>query len=335
MSESAGTKGVAVVTGGTAGVGRATVRSLADSGYDVAVIARDPARLAVTVAEVEQKGRRAIPLAVDVADAEAMLAAAERVERELGPIEVWVNNAFTGAIAFFEDVQPHEYQRITDVTYHGYVNGTRAALRCMRPRDRGVIVQVGSALAFRGIPLQAAYCGAKHAIRGFTESVRTELLHRRSNVRLCEVHLPAINTPQFSWVLHRGISNHPQPVPPIYQPELAARAVAHVIAHPRRSMWFGLPTVFTILANRLAPGLIDRYLARSNVDAQQAPQYNPPGPETNLFQPVYGDDVAAHGIFDDEAYSRSPQLWANSHRAAAAVAAVGLVAAVAVRAARR
>jgi NAD(P)-dependent dehydrogenase (short-subunit alcohol dehydrogenase family) len=239
--------------------------------------------------------------------------AAARVERELGPVDVWVNNAFTGAIAFFEDIAPEEYERITDVTYLGYVNGTRAALRHMTPRGRGVIVQVGSSLAFRGIPLQAPYCGAKHAIVGFTESVRAELLHKGLAIRLCDVHLPAVNTPQFDWVVNRGIEHHPQPVPPIYQPEVAARAIAHVAEHPRRTTWVGTPTVLTILANRLAPGLLDRYLARTNVQAQQAPDHGPPPEQTNTWEPVPGDH-GAHGVFDAKAHGVSPQAWLNRHR---------------------
>jgi short-subunit dehydrogenase len=219
------------------------------------------------------------------------------------------------------------------VTYHGFVNGTRAALKRMRTRDRGVVIQVGSGLAYRGIPLQAAYCGAKHAIRGFTESVRTELMHAGSNVQLCDVHMPAVNTPQFDWVLHRGIDDHPQPVPPIYQPEVAARAVVHVAEHPKRTTYVGLPTVLTVLGNRVAPWLLDRYLARSNVQAQQNPDKGPPSDTVNLWEPVPGDQ-GAHGAFDDSAYSRSPAATLGRHRGAAAAAALA-VAGTAVAAARR
>ncbi|MDP9396762.1 MAG: SDR family oxidoreductase [Actinomycetota bacterium] len=320
---------VAVVTGGSAGVGRAAARAFAARGYDVAVLARGEDGLAATAAEVEQAGRRALAIPTDVSNTSAVDRAAQRIEEQLGPIDVWVNNAFTGAIAFFDDVRPEEYERITAVTYLGYVNGTRAALRHMTPRGRGVIIQVGSALAFRGIPLQAAYCGAKHAIKGFTESVRTELLHKKLPIALCEVHLPAVNTPQFDWVLHRGIAHHPQPVPPIYQPEVAARAIVHVAEHPRRAMWVGLPTVLTILANRVAPGLLDRYLARSNVDAQQSPEHDPPGAQTNTWQPVAGD-AGAHGSFDDTAWSRSPALLLSRYRrvtGGTAVATLALLAA--------
>ena len=320
-------RGVAVVTGGSAGVGRAVVKRLAERGYDVAVLARGTEGLEAAAAEVRAAGRRGLAVPVDVADADEVERAAERVTAELGDVDVWVNNAFAGSIAFFSDVTAEEYERITSVTYLGYVNGTRAALARMRPRGRGTVVQVGSALAYRGIPLQAAYCGAKHAIVGFTESVRAELLHERSGVELCMVHLPGINTPQFDWVLHRGVEQHPQPVAPIFQPEVAARAVVHMVEHPRRSMWVGLPTVATILGNRVAPGLLDWFLARTNVDAQQVDGVPPDDREPNLFRPRPGD-AGAHGSFDHKAFSRSPALWVSRHRAAsiAAVTAVGATA---------
>ncbi len=316
-------RGVAVVTGGTAGIGRATVRELAHRGWDVAVLARGQDRLDATAAEVRGRGRRALAVPVDVADAAAVEQAADRIEAELGPIELWINNAFTGSIALFDDVEPAEFERITAVTYLGFVNGTRAALRRMAERDCGTIIQVGSALAFRGIPLQAAYCGAKHAIKGFTESVRVELKHKGSQVRVCDVHMPGVNTPQFDWVLHRGIKHHPMPVPPIYQPEVSARAIAHVAEHPRRTMWVGLPTALTILGNRVAPSLLDWYLAKTNVQGQQSPQHDPPGQQSNTWKPVYGQEVAAHGRFDDQAHAHSPQLWASQHRGLVAAAAVG------------
>ncbi len=307
-------RGTAVVTGGTAGIGRAAVRELAVRGWDVAVLARGQGRLDDTVREVREHGRRGLGICVDVSDAAAVDGAATRVEEELGPIELWVNNAFTGAIAFFDDVTPQEFERITAVTYLGYVNGTRAALARMAPRRRGTIIQIGSALAFRGIPLQSAYCGAKHAITGFTESVRVELRHRGLDISLCEVHMPGVNTPQFDWVLHRGIEHHPMPVPPIYQPEVAARAIAHVAEHPRRTMWVGLPTVMTILGNRVAPRLLDLYLARTNVQGQQSPPHGPPAQQANTWEPVYGAEVSAHGSFDDSAHARSPELWVSRHR---------------------
>jgi len=299
-------RGTAVVTGGSAGSGRAISRQLAARGWDVAVLARGQERLDDTVEEVRKAGRRALGLSVDVADHAAVDAAAGRVEDELGPIELWVNNAFTGAIAFFEDIEPEEYERITAVTYIGFVNGTRSALRRMTPRGRGTIIQVGSALAFRGIPLQTAYCGAKAAIENFTESLRVELKHKGSAIELCQVHMPGVNTSQFDWVLHRGVEHHPMPVPPIYQPEVAGRAVAHVAEHPRRTMWVGLPTVLTILGNRVAPSLLDWYLAKTNVKGQQSPDHDPPGGKSNTWEPVYGAEVQAHGSFDEQAYAHSP-----------------------------
>jgi len=321
---------VAVVTGGTAGVGRATARELARRGYDVAVLARGQDGLDATLAEIQGAGRRGLALSVDVSDAEAVTAAADTVEEQLGPIDVWVNNAFAGSFAYFEEVKPEEYARVTAVTYLGQVNGSRAALRHMQARDRGSIVNVSSALAYQGIPLQSAYCGAKHAIVGFTQSLRIELMNRGSHVAVSLVALPGVNTPQFDWVLRRGIRHHPQPVPPIYQPEVAARAIARVAEHPRRSTWVGLPTYATILGNRFAPALIERYLARTNVKAQQAPDHDPPGRSTDLWEPVPGDH-GAHGDFDARAHDRSPlETLKNGvieHRGAAAAAGAGLLAA--------
>ena len=334
VSQHAARRGVAVVTGGTAGIGRAAVRCLAERGWDVGIIARGEERLSATVDEVRAMGGRAVGVSADVASAADVEAAADRIEGELGPIDLWVNNAFSGAIAFFEDVTPEEYERITAVTYFGFVNGTRAALSRMAPRNRGTIIQVGSALAFRGIPLQAAYCGAKHAIKGFTESVRTEVLHKQLDINVCEVHMPAVNTPQFGWVLHRGVDHHPRPVPPIYQPEVAARAIAYMAEHPRRRMFVGISTVLTVLGNQLAPALLDRYLARSNVEAQQAPEHDPPSEHPNIWDPVGGDDVAAHGVFDDTAHAISPGLWISEHRGLVA-AMVGGVAAAAAAVTRR
>jgi NAD(P)-dependent dehydrogenase (short-subunit alcohol dehydrogenase family) len=325
-----GPPGTAVVTGGTAGIGRATARELANRGWDVAVLARGQERLDDTVRELRDKGRRALGLSVDVSDSVAVERAADQVEDALGPVDLWVNNAFTGAIAFFDDLEPAEYERITAVTYFGFVNGTRAALRRMKPRNHGTVIQVGSALAFRGIPLQSAYCGAKAAIENFSESVRVELKHQGSAVQLCQVHMPGVNTPQFNWVLHRGLDHHPMPVPPIYQPEVAARAVAHIAEHPRRSMMVGLPTVLTVLGNRVAPSLLDWYLAKTNVQGQQSPEHDPPGRKANTWEPVYGQEVRAHGSFDATAYAHSPALWVSQHRglltAAAAAAAGALLA---------
>jgi NAD(P)-dependent dehydrogenase (short-subunit alcohol dehydrogenase family) len=322
---------IAVVTGGSAGVGRAAVRELAARGYDVAVLARGEVGLDGAVADVKDAGRRALGISVDVADAAAVDVAAEQVERELGPIDVWVNNAFVGYLSPLEKVTPAEFHRVTEVTYHGQVHGTMAALRHMRPRNRGVIIQVGSALAFRGIPLQSAYCGAKHAIVGFSESVITELAHERSRIKVCMVHLPALNTPQFNWVLKK-VPKHPMPVPPIYQPEVAGRAIAHLADHPRRTMWVGLTTCLTILGNRVAPALLDWYLGRTGYNAQQddtkaTSSMDPP----NLYDPV-PTDHGAHGVFDDCAHSRSAQTWATMHRApVAALAAASAGAALALR----
>lgn len=318
---------VAVVTGGSSGVGRATVRELADRGWDVAVLARDNEGLHNAAQEVVDRGRRGLAVPVDVANAAEVEFAADRVEDELGPIDAWVNVAFTGSICFVEELTAEEFQRITDVTYLGFVHGTRAALRRMRPRDRGVIVQTSSALGYRGIPLQSAYCGAKHATIGFTESVRTELMHHGSKVQICMVALPGVNTPQFDQVLDKGIAHHPQPVPPIYQPEVAGRAIAHMVEHPRRTMFVGAPTWGTVVGNRLAPWLLDRYLARTNVSAQQDARYDPPSPVSNTWHPLQGD-AGAHGAFDDKAWSASPVTWVAMHRlvstaAAVATAAVG------------
>jgi NAD(P)-dependent dehydrogenase (short-subunit alcohol dehydrogenase family) len=334
-SSSSGATRVAVVTGGTAGVGRATVRELAAKGYDVAALARGDDRLDATAADIRSAGRRALALSVDVADPDAVEAAAGIVEDRLGPIDVWINNAFVGALAPVWEMSPEEFRRITEVTYLGQVHGTMAALRRMRPRNAGVLVQVGSALAYRGIPLQSAYCGAKHAIVGFTESVRTELMHEKSRVRISMVHLPALNTPQFDWVLNR-MPDHPQPVPPIYQPEVAARGIVHMAEHPRREMWIGAPTVGTILANRLVPGLLDRYLGRTGFASQQAkqkPTESMTGP--NLFEPAPGDQ-GAHGSFDAKAHAGSVELSiAKLGGKAVAMAAAGVGAAAAAAVARR
>ncbi|HVF74263.1 MAG TPA: SDR family oxidoreductase [Acidimicrobiales bacterium] len=310
---------VVVITGGSAGVGRATAQAFAKQGATVAVLARDPDRLEETAKEIESLGGRGMAVPVDMADAAGVDDAAERVEREAGPIDVWVNNAMTSVFARFLDVTPEEFQRVTEVTYLGYVYGTRAALTRMVPRNRGVVIQVGSALAYRGIPLQAAYCGAKHAIQGFTESVRTELLHEGSAVELCQVHLPAVNTPQFDWVLSR-LPRRAQPVPPIYQPELAADAVAFVAEHPTRELWVGGTTVATLAANKVMPGVLDHYLARTGVDGQQTDEPTDPDRPSNLWSPVPGP-FGAHGAFDDEATSTSPTLALTKlkHRATSAL----------------
>jgi NAD(P)-dependent dehydrogenase (short-subunit alcohol dehydrogenase family) len=322
-----------VVTGASAGVGRATVRSFADRGAKIGLLARGEDGLKAARREVEAAGGEAIDLACDVADGDAVERAADAIERELGPIDVWVNDAMAGVFDEFLDVPPEDYRRVTEVTYLGCVNGTRSALTRMTARDRGTIVQVGSALAFRGIPLQAAYCGAKHAIQGFTESVRTELLHRRSSVRLVQVHLPALNTPQFHWV-KTDLERHPQPVPPIYQPEVAARAIVWAATHRRRQLFVGAPTVLTVWADRLVPGLLDRYLGKTGYDAQQAPWPIEPGRPDNLSAPVAGD-AGAHGEFDDVARSGSLQLWFTTHRPLVGAAVAVAVGGLAVRRSRR
>src|SRR4051794_36942101 len=262
---------VVVITGGSAGVGRAAVREFARHGYDVAILARANEGLEVAAKEVEQAGGRALAVPTDVAEAAAVEHAAQQVERELGPIDVWVNVAMASVFAPFWEVTPEEFERATRVTYLGFVWGSAAAVRRMRRRGHGVLVQVGSALAYRGIPAQAAYCGAKHAIVGMTESLRAELLADSPSVKVTMVHLPAMNTPQFGWVLNK-LSHHPQPVPPIYQPEVAARTIVWAAEHPRRAYWVGASTAGTILGNRLIPGLLDHYLARTGFGSQQTDQ---------------------------------------------------------------
>jgi NAD(P)-dependent dehydrogenase (short-subunit alcohol dehydrogenase family) len=318
---------VVVITGGTAGVGRAAARAFAARGDAVAVLARGEDQLEATRAELERAGARALAIAVDVADADAVDAAAERVERELGPIHVWVNCAMAAVLGFVHETSAADFKRVTEVTYLGYVNGTIAALARMRPRDRGVIVMVGSALAYRAIPLQAGYCGAKHAIRGFTDSLRTELMHEKSGVKVTSVHLPGLNTPQFGWV-RTTLRRHPQPVPPIYQPEVAADAIEWASRHPRREFFVGASTPIVIAGNKLAPRLADRYLARTNVKAQQTDIAIPPDRPDYLYAPLPGDR-GAHGIFDDQAKARSLAWWITKRRArlAAGAAAAGVAAA--------
>ncbi len=291
---------VIVITGGTAGVGRATAQRFAIEGASIAILARGADGLAATVADVERLGGKAIAIATDVAHCEQVDVAAARVEQELGPIDVWVNNAMTTAVGPFQQVTPEEYQRITDVCYHGFVWGTRAALAHMRPRNRGTIIQVGSALAYRSIPLQSAYCGAKHAIHGFTDSIRSELLHDKVAIEICMVQLPAVNTPQFGWCVNK-MAKTPQPVPPIFQPEIIAEALHHVSLHPRREIYLGWPAIKAIIGNELAPGYADHYLAHRGYDGQLTDQPNR-HPPANLFAPVPGDH-GAHGQFGKRARS--------------------------------
>ncbi|MCC6381639.1 MAG: SDR family oxidoreductase [Dehalococcoidia bacterium] len=310
---------VVVVTGASAGVGRATARAFAAGGSDVALLARGRDGLEAARAEVEAAGGHALVCALDVADAAAVEGAAAETERVLGPIDCWVNNAMLSVFSPAHEMAPEEYRRVTEVTYLGCVNGTLAALRRMRERDKGVIVQVGSALAYRGIPLQSAYCGAKHAIQGFTESVRCELFHDKSGVRIRMVQLPAVNTPQFEWVKTR-LPGRPRPVAPIFQPEVAANAITFAATHDRREVLTGRSTVLAVEVNKLVPGLLDRYLGKTGYKSQQDSEPVPPGRKDNLWEPVAGDH-GAHGRFDEEAQGWSPQLWANMHRRALALGA--------------
>ncbi|GHF59334.1 short-chain dehydrogenase [Streptomyces mashuensis] len=323
-----------VVTGASGGVGRATARAFAARGACVALLARGEAGLEAAAEEVESRGGRALPLSVDMADPHAVTAAADRIEEILGPVDVWINNAFSGVFAPFVEIEPEEFRRVTEVTYLGYAYGTRAALTRMLPRDHGTIVQVGSALAYRGIPLQSAYCGAKHAIQGMNESLRCELLHLRSKVRTTMVQLPAVNTPQFDWVLNR-LPRRPRPVAPVYEPEVAARAIVHAAAHPRRrEYWVGGSTVATLLANAVVPGLLDRYLARTGFDAQQRPERERDLPPVNLWHAVDGDggrDFGAHGEFGYQAHAHGTQPWLSRHRAGVAAGAAVAAAAAVIR----
>jgi NAD(P)-dependent dehydrogenase (short-subunit alcohol dehydrogenase family) len=321
---------ISVVTGASGGIGRAVARKLAERGDAVALLARGADGLEGAAEDVRKAGGTPLPIEVDVADFPAVDEAAERVEKELGPIDLWVNDAFSSVFAPFTEISMDEFTRTTQVTYLGYVYGTRAALSRMLPRDRGTIVHVGSALAYRGIPLQTAYCGAKHAIQGFHESLRVELLHAKSNVHVTMVQMPAVNTPQFSWVLSR-LPHQAQPVPPIYQPEIAARGVLYAADHPkRREYWVGGSTAATLMANAVAPGLLDRYLARTGFTSQQTDQPHDPNQPGNLWHPVddeRGPDEGAHGEFDAQAKTRSPQLWASHHHGTLAAVAGGMAAA--------
>ncbi|PZR97530.1 MAG: short-chain dehydrogenase [Candidatus Nephthysia bennettiae] len=321
---------VVVVTGASGGVGRAVAHAFARRGAQVGLLARGQRGLAGTCEEVESLGGKALPLPTDVADAQQVEQAAETVEREFGPIDVWVNDAMSTVFAPFMETTPEEYKRATEVTYLGFVHGTRSALKRMVPRDRGTVVQVGSALAYRAIPLQAPYCGAKFAVRGFTDSVRTELLHRGSRVWISMVQLPAVNTPQFNWCRSK-LPKHPQPVPPIFQPEVPAEAIYYAAHHRRREVYVGGSTVKAIIGNKLAPRFADWYLARTGFESQQIQDMPIPQRAGNVFQPVE-DQASTHGIFDERSLGRSYQVWATTHRpalvgagaAAAILVALGL-----------
>lgn len=319
---------VVVVTGASAGVGRATVQRFAKEGASLGLIARGIDGLEGARRDVEAEGGRALVLPLDVSDAAAVEAAAERVERELGPIDVWVNDAMVSVFAPIADTTAEEFERVTKVTYLGYVYGTLAALRRMRARDRGSIVQIGSALAYRSIPLQAAYCGAKHAIHGFTESLRVELIHDRANVHVAEIELPAVNTPQFGWSRAK-LPNEPQPVPPIFQPEMIADAVVTAVLQRRSEIWLAWPAAKAILAEKIAPRVATHYLAKMGFDSQETDQPIAPDRRDNLWQPVPGDH-GAHGAFDARAKRTSLAWLANEHRGKLlAAAALLLVAGVA------
>jgi NAD(P)-dependent dehydrogenase (short-subunit alcohol dehydrogenase family) len=314
-----------VVTGGTAGVGRATVREFARNGANLAILARGEDRLQAAKKEVEEFGRKALAISVDVSDAEAVEKAADQIERELGQIDIWVNNAFAGIFARFLDVTPEEYERVTAVTYLGQVNGTRAALKRMTPRNRGSVVLVGSALAYRGIPLQSAYCGAKHAIQGLIDSVRTELIHDAPGVHISMVQLPGLNTPQFEWIRAK-LPGKQRPIGAVFQPEVAARAIYFAAHSDRKEIEVGYPTVQSIWGDKVASAWLDDYLAEVGFTGQQSPEPVSPDRKDNLFEPVPGD-FAAHGRFDNEAHEDSPELWASMHKKQIGLAALGAVAA--------
>ncbi|HBI11597.1 SDR family oxidoreductase [Franconibacter pulveris] len=315
---------VAVVTGGSSGVGRATADYFAASGYDVAVIARGEQGIADTVKELERHGGRALGVSADVADPQQISNAAQRVEEELGPIAVWINCAMTTVLAPVEEMSADEYRRVTEVTYLGTVNGTRAALRYMQERNSGTIVQVGSALALRSIPLQSAYCGAKAAVRAFTDSLRCELLHQKSGVRLTMVQLPAVNTPQFNWARNK-FHHRMQPVAPVYQPEVAARAIynAAVARLMPREVWLGKSTIMSIVGNMFFPGLLDRMLAKKAWQGQLTDEIEPAMRDDYLFRPLENGHQA-HGRFDRQARAKAISVDSRI-MGVAAVAVVGLV----------
>jgi NAD(P)-dependent dehydrogenase (short-subunit alcohol dehydrogenase family) len=330
---------VVVVTGASGGVGRAIAKAFAQRGATVALLARGEEGLDGAADDVRAAGGTPIVIPCDTADYAQVEQAGKQVVAEAGGIDVWVNDAFTSVFSTFDDMTPDEFTRVTQVSYLGYVYGTKVALSHMKPHDAGVVVQIGSALAYRGIPLQTAYCGAKHAIQGFHEALRCELLHERSNVHVTMVQLPAVNTPQFDWVLNK-LPNAAQPVPPIYEPEVIARAVLYAADHPRRrEYWVGGTTAATLIANALMPGVLDRYLARTGFKSQQRQgQKNRVGAAENLWRPADGEsghDFGAHGDFDDISHDRSAQVWLSQHHGLLAAFGAGAVAATTAAVRRR
>jgi NAD(P)-dependent dehydrogenase (short-subunit alcohol dehydrogenase family) len=322
----------AVVTGASSGVGRAIARAFAREGARVGLIARNIDGLEAAAAEIRSSGGEALVLPLDVADAGAVERAADRVASEWGGIDIWVNDAMVSVFARADEITPDEFRRVTEVNYLGYVYGTLAALRYMRRKDAGVIIQIGSALAYRSIPLQSAYCASKAAIRGFTDSLRSELVRDRSKIALTMIQLPAVNTPQFDVVRSR-LPDHPQPVPPIYQPELIADAVVHAALHPKREMWLGNSTIMAIIGQRIIPGLLDRYLSRRAWESQTTKMLPPGHPlqhhEDNVDAPMPGDR-GARGPFDARARRKSAQIWARTHGGWVALAGVAAAALAAV-----
>jgi NAD(P)-dependent dehydrogenase (short-subunit alcohol dehydrogenase family) len=314
---------VVVITGASAGVGRAVVRRFAQDKAHIGLLARGVDGLEGARREVEEAGGRALVLPTDVASADQVEAAAIAVEEQFGPIDIWINNAMTSVFASFKEMTLDEFRRVTEVTYLGTVYGTKAALKRMLPRNHGVIVQVGSALAYRSIPLQSAYCGAKFAIRGFTDAIRSELIHDDSAVRITMVQLPALNTPQFSWV-RSYLPFKSQPVPPIYQPEVAADAIHFAAHHDRRELFVGIPVVKAILGNKIIPGPLDHYLADAAYSGQQTDEPRDPTQPDNLFEPLPGDH-GAHGNFAKDSRAFSPQLWAAKNRDLVAICGSALI----------
>lgn len=325
---------IVVITGAGAGVGRAVAEEFARHGWSVALLSRDVTRLNAAAAElVERYGVRTLAIPTDVADANAVEAAADKVERELGPVHTWINVAMATVFGAVSDISAAEVERGTRVTYLGQVHGMMSALKRMRTRNNGVIVNVGSALAYRSVPLQAIYCGAKAAIRGFTDSLRSEIIHDKLDVQLTMVDLPAVNTPQFDWAMNKT-GRRPQPVPPIFQPEVPARAIYFAATHKRRDVWVGWPTIKAILANRIAPGLLDRYLAKAGYSGQLTDEREPADAPANLFEPVLGP-YGAHGRFDARARNASLEMFTERHRMALLVTLALVAGAVLYQVAKR